>query len=91
MMAATKEVRLSLRLKAGAAELIRHAAEAVGQAVAEFMTASALDRAHEVLADRKNFVLDDETSDTFLAVLERRVRPDPWLVELFSRPRRIQR
>ena len=91
MMAATKDVRLSLRLNAGAAELIRHAAEAIGQTVAEFMTASALDRAHEVLADQKNFVLDDETWNKFLAVLDRPVRPDPRLVELFSRPQRIQR
>ncbi len=88
-MATTKENRLNLRLRAVDDELIRRAAEAVGQTVSEFLTASALDRAHDVLADQRSFVLDDGTWAKFVAALDRPARPDLRLVELFARPQRI--
>jgi len=90
-MAATKEARLNLRLKPADDELIRQAAKSVGKSVTEFLSESALDRAHEVLADQRQFDLDEDTWERFVAVLDRPVRPDPRLVELFSRPRRIKR
>ncbi len=87
----TKEARLNLRLKAADDELIRRAAAAVGETVSEFLTASARDRAHDVLADQRDFVVDAPTWDRFVAALDRPVRPDPRLVELFARPSRINR
>jgi uncharacterized protein (DUF1778 family) len=90
-MATTKDARVQLRLRPADDDLIRHAAEAAGQSVTEFLTSSALARAHEVLADQRHFVLDDETWDEFVALLDRPVRPDPRLVELFARPQRITR
>lgn len=90
-MAATKDARLNLRLRAADDELIRHAAEQTGQTVTEFLTSSAVERAHDVLADQRTFVLDPDTWDEFVALLDRPVRPDPRLVELFARPSRIVR
>ena len=57
MPAPTKDSRLNVRLRAADDELIRRAAEMTGQSVSEFLTKSAIDRAHEVLADQRAFVL----------------------------------
>jgi uncharacterized protein (DUF1778 family) len=84
-----KSSRLNVRLRDADSELIRHAAEVVGQSVTEFVSASALDRAHEVLADQRVFLVDQPVWDAFVAALDRPVRPDPRLVELFSRPSRL--
>jgi uncharacterized protein (DUF1778 family) len=91
MMATTKEARLNLRLRSTDDQLIRHAAEQTGQTVTEFLTSSAIERAHEVLADQRDFVLDPESWDEFVALLDEPARPDPRLVELFDRPQRIER
>ncbi len=89
MAATTKDARLNLRLRAADDELIRHAAEQTGQTVTEFLTTSAVERAHEVLADQRTFVLDGATWDQFVALLDAPVRPDPRLVALFATPTRI--
>ncbi|MCU1355535.1 MAG: hypothetical protein JWM89_953 [Acidimicrobiales bacterium] len=91
MAATTKDSRLNLRLRAADDELIRHAAAQTGQSVSDFLTASAVERAHEVLADQHSFVLDEATWDEFVTLLDAPVRPDPRLGELFSRPQRITR
>jgi len=91
MVATTKDARLNLRLRAVDDELIRHAAAQTGQSVSDFLTASALERAHEVLADQRSFTLDAAIWDEFVALLDAPVRPDARLVELFSRPPRIAR
>ncbi len=82
---------LHLRLRAADNELIRRAATQTGQSVSDFLTRSAVERAHEVLPDQRDFTLGDATRDQFVAVLDEPVRPDPQLVELFSRPQRIAR
>ncbi len=90
-MTTTKEHRLNVRLRAADDDLIRRAAETVGQTVTEFLTTSAVERAHDVLASQRSFVLDDDAWARFSAALDRPVRPDPRLVELFARPQRITR
>ena len=89
-MAATKDTRRDLRLRAADDQLIRQAAEHTGQSVTEFVTSSAVDRANEVLADQRTFVVDEETWNEFVSLLDKPVRPDPRL-ELFARPQRITR
>ncbi len=91
MSAVTKDARLNLRIRAVDDELIRHAAAQTGQSVSDFLTAAAIERAHEVLADQREFVLDEATWDEFVALLDEPARPDPRLVELFARPQRIVR
>ncbi len=90
-MPATKSARLNLRLNDDDDALLRQAANTLGQSVSEFLTDSAVDRAHEVLADQRHFVLDQDAWDRFVTVLDSPAEPDPALVELFSRPRRIAR
>ncbi len=89
-MPATKDARVNLRLRADDDELIRRAAQTTGQTVTEFLTSSAVERAHDVLADQRTFVLDDPTWDEFVALLDEPVRPDPRLAALFARPQRIE-
>ena len=91
MAALTKDARLNLRLRAADDELIRQAAAQTDQSVSEFLTSSALDRAHEVLADQREFVLDEATWAEFMRLLDEPPRADPRLVELFARPKRIRR
>jgi uncharacterized protein (DUF1778 family) len=91
MSATTKDSRLNLRLRAADDELIRHAAAQTGQTVSDFLTASAIERAHDVLADQRSFELDQSTWDQFVALLDAPARPNPRLVELFARPQRIAR
>ncbi len=91
MTAPTKDARLNLRLTSSDDELIRQAAAHTGQSVSEFLTTSAVERAHDILASQRSFVLDDATWDRFVALLEAPVRPDPRLVELFARPSRLDR
>ena len=90
-MPATKDARLNLRLNQDDDELIRQAAHTLGQTVSDFLTDSAIDRAHEVLANQRHFVLDEETWDEFVALVDQPARPDPRLLELFARPQRIER
>lgn len=91
MAATTKKARLNLRLTPADDELIRHAAAQTGESVSDFLTTSAVERAHEILADQRSFALDEQTWDRFVEMLDQPVRPDPRLVELFSRPSRIER
>ncbi len=92
MSTATKDARLNLRLTPGDDELIREAAAATGLTVSEFLTQAAVARAHEVLVDRRDFVVDDDDSwDAFLQALDKPATPSAKLVELFSRPSRISR
>lgn len=91
MPAPTKDSRLNLRLRAADDELIRRAAEQAGLSVSEFLTSSAIERAHELLADQRDFVLDEDRWDEFTRLLDEPARPDPRLVELFARPQRIAR
>lgn len=90
-MPATKDARLNLRLRPDDNELIRRAAMTTDQSVTDFLTSSAIDRAHEVLADQRTFTLDEETWEQFVALLDAPVEPDPRLAALFSRPSRITR
>ena len=91
MPAPPKDARLNVRLRAADDELIRRAAQQTGESVSEFLTTSALERAHEVLADQRDFLLDEPTWDEFTRLLDEPARPDPRLVELFARPQRITR
>jgi uncharacterized protein (DUF1778 family) len=59
--------------------------------VSEFLTITAVERAHEVLADQRELTIDAATWDAFTTLLDEPPRPDPRLVELFARPQRITR
>lgn len=62
-----------------------------GQTITEFLTDSAIDRAHEVLSDQRSFTLDAATWDSFVARLDEPAHLDPRAAALFARPQRIAR
>lgn len=90
MAITTKAARLNLRLRSSDDELIRRAAALRGESVSEFVASTARERALELLADQREFVLESPQWDVFLELLDRPAQPDSRLVELFSRPRRIE-
>lgn len=90
-MTAAKSARLNVRLTPVEESFLRAAAKASGQTVTEFLMTTALAHAHEVLADQNDLVLAPHDWDEFVALLDAPVEPDPQLVELFGRPRRIKR
>lgn len=90
-MTQTKEARLNVRLRPEDDALIREGAARAGQSVSAFLTSAAVDRAQELLADERVFLLDAEAWDEFVALLDRPARPDPRLAGLLARPQRIAR
>lgn len=80
----TKEARIAVRVTHEQDALIRHAANTEGLTVTDFTVRAALAHAHDVLADRKLFLLDDAAWDEFLAILDRPAEPKPRLAALLS-------
>jgi uncharacterized protein (DUF1778 family) len=85
-MPAIKDERLNLRLSASADALIRDAAETLGTSVSDYVTQSAIQRAHQVLADQRHFTLDDATWNRFLDALDRPAKVNERLAALLRRP-----
>ncbi|MCA2247534.1 DUF1778 domain-containing protein [Mycobacterium intracellulare] len=83
---ANKTERFAVRLTADQDALIRRAAEVEGTDLTNFTVTATLARAHDVLADRRLFVLDDDAWNQFLAVLDRPVSRKPRLAQLFAEP-----
>ena len=83
---ARKQSRLAVRLTADQDALIREAAAAHGQSITEFVTAAAMSRADETLADRRVFRIADLAWAEFTAELDRPGRRIPELADLLSRP-----
>jgi uncharacterized protein (DUF1778 family) len=82
---ARKDVRLAVRLRSEQDSLIRDAAAASGQTMTEFVTAAAVERAHNTLADRRVFRLDDQAWAQFTALLDRPAQPIRELSDLLNR------
>lgn len=79
-----KQARLAVRLTPDQDALIRDAAVVSGQSLTDFVTAAAVTRAEDTLADRRVFRLDDEAWAEFSAILDRPVQRIPELVKLLS-------
>jgi uncharacterized protein (DUF1778 family) len=78
--------RLGLRLSVEERTLIAEAAAAADTTVTEFVLRSATDAAHQVLADRRTFVLPAPAWEAFVAMLDHEPRSLPRLVELLGEP-----
>ena len=81
-MTATKSARLNVRLSAEDDALLRQAASAMGQPVSQFLTASAVDHAHELLDP-----LQGGTWAKFNQQLAAPITWSPALAALVSTPR----
>lgn len=64
--------------------LIRDAAAVSGQSLTDFVTAAAVARAEDTLADRRVFRLDDVAWAEFSVILDRPAQSIPELAELLG-------
>jgi uncharacterized protein (DUF1778 family) len=83
---ATRSVKLDLRLTPDAKVTPQTAAAASNRSVSEFVLESALARADEALADRRNFGLNAARWKEFMAALDAPPRPRPRLERLLNEP-----
>jgi len=79
-----KDDRFDLRATHQQATLIRRAAQTAGRKYTDFILDSAIERATNVLADQKLFMLDQKGWSRFTAALEAPAAPVDALVELFK-------
>lgn len=85
-MSQTKTARLNFRVAPSDQELFLHAAELMDESLSELLIESGHERAQQLLADRRDFALDDASWKAFMAALERS-RANPAVVELLGRAR----
>jgi uncharacterized protein (DUF1778 family) len=83
---ALRSEKLDLRLTPKAKSALRAAAAAANRSVSDFVLESALARADETLADRRNFGLTPAQWKAFLAALDAKPRPLPRLQQLLREP-----
>ncbi len=86
-MATPKTQRLNLRIQEEDEALFKRAAEVQRESLTQFLVESGRERAERLLADRTNFVVDADTWEEIVAVMDRPARRRPELADLFSRPR----
>ncbi len=66
--------------------MIRRAAEVEGTDLTNFTVTATLAHAHDVLADRRLFAIDDAPWTEFLGLLDQPVSHNPRLAQLFIEP-----
>jgi uncharacterized protein (DUF1778 family) len=81
-----KQSRLNIRASVRQGTLIREAAAVTGKSVTEFVLDSACSTAEEILADRRQFVVDDTAWARFMEALDRPVAAKPRLQALLESP-----
>lgn len=82
----TRSEKLDLRLTPEAKLALQVAAAVAHRSVSEFVLESALSRADEALASRRNFPLDAARWQAFLDALDAPCRPLPRLERLLKEP-----
>jgi uncharacterized protein (DUF1778 family) len=88
----TRSARMELRATPEEDELIRQAAALSGHTVTRFVLEAAVDRAAELIDEhQRDLLIPAEVYEQFIAELDRPAEPVPELVDLFSRPSRIER
>lgn len=81
---ARKDERFDVRATPEQHALIRQAADSLGRSYSDFILESATEKAVDVLADRRVFVLSDDRWNAFVAALDAPARPVAALVALFK-------
>lgn len=80
-----KDDVIQIRASAETKAILTRAAALRGQKLSEFMLDSARRQAEDALLDQRNFFLEPEAYDAFLALLDAPAKPDSRLIELMSR------
>ena len=84
---ATKTRRPAFRMTEDQEQLLKRAAELSGVNFSDFVVGASVRQAHEVLADQRHFVLNDEDWARFNALIDAPVRElNPGLARLAARP-----
>lgn len=78
--------KLDLRLSSADKRILEAAASLSNRSVNEFVRESALSRAHEMLADRRMFLLSRAKWDEFQAALDAPTRRNPRMQRLLTEP-----
>lgn len=88
---ATKTERMNLRLTEAQDELLRRASEARGESVSDYVLRHAVEAAETDLADRRVFLLDDNSWKQLMNTLDGPTRPAPRLRRLLLEPSVLER
>jgi uncharacterized protein (DUF1778 family) len=83
---ALKDDRIALRLTRRQKRLVTQAAEARGESLTEFSVSAMVDRAEQVLADRRSLVLTPDEWEAFNAALDHPAQVLPKLREFMAAP-----
>ena len=81
-----KSRRINLRATPRQEDVLRRAAETTESTVTDFVLDSAVDRAQQVLADRRWFVIEPVQFDEFVRMLDAPLPSTERFDRLFSRP-----
>lgn len=79
-----KTERIDVRTTAAAKQLLQQAAATSHKSVSEFLLENGLEAAKATLADRRLFILDDESWQAFQTALDRPVQEKPQLKQLLT-------
>jgi uncharacterized protein (DUF1778 family) len=78
--------KLDLRLSSADKRILEAAASVSNRSVSEFVRESALSRAHDMLADRRTFLLSQSKWTEFQAALDAPTRHNPRIQRLLTEP-----
>lgn len=82
--------RIDTRTTRSVKRALQDAASASSKTVSEFLPDSALNKAAEIMADRRLFLLNDEQWAAFLAALDAPPPPMPRLQRLLMEPSALE-
>ena len=91
MPAVAKECRLNLRATKEQRAIIEKGATVEGQNVTDFVVSSAYQKAEQVLADQRTFVVPQAKWDAFVAALDMPTTRKARLARLMSEPSILER
>jgi uncharacterized protein (DUF1778 family) len=83
---ASKDERIAVRVSREQRDLIAQASLASATTVSDFVLKASVERAEDVLADRREFRLPDDQWAAFVAMLDRPPRDRPRLRRLLTEP-----
>jgi Uncharacterized protein conserved in bacteria len=85
-----REDRLEIRLPAAAKKVLQRAAVAQRKSISAFILDSGLTAAAEALADRREFKLNAQQYDAFVAALDAPSKSKPRLAKLLKTPSALE-
>ena len=82
----SKTERIDVRASRAVKQLLQEAAHSCHKNVSEFLLDAGVTAANQALADRRQFVLDDEQWQAFQQALDRPIQAKPRLKKLLGEP-----